>query len=97
MAVGYFEAFSKIWNHCFVEWEERGPTKTFLTDFFEEVSSYGFISANDIVLCLVLGILFTILRYVLTIAVFKVGAYLSRNFCERTGVCSGFSHLPVYF
>ncbi|KAJ7321492.1 Ceramide synthase 1 [Desmophyllum pertusum] len=71
MEVGYLEAFSKIWNHCWIEWEERGPRKTFLTDFINDVSSYGFISAKDILLCLVLGVVFTILRYFLTTAVFK--------------------------
>ena len=80
MAVGFFEAFSKIWDHYFIEWEERGPNKTFLTDFFKELSIYGFISVNDILLCLCLGVLITILRYFLTVAVFKVGVlqdYLS--------------------
>lgn len=75
MATGYFEAFSKIWYHSQVEWKVRGPEKTFLTDFINEVYSYGFISANDIALCLVLGVCFTILRYALTIAVFKVGVH----------------------
>ena len=73
MEVGYLEAFSKIWNHCWIEWEVRGPTKTFLTDFIHEVSDYGFISAKDILICLVLGVAFTILRYFLTEALFKVG------------------------
>lgn len=80
MAVGFFETFIKIWDHCFIEWEERGPNKTFLTDFFKELSIYGFISVNDILLCLCLGVLITILRYFLTVAVFKVGVlqdYLS--------------------
>lgn len=80
MAVGFFEAFIKIWDHCFIEWEERGPNKTFLTDFFKELSIYGFISVNDILLCLCLGVLITILRYFLTVALFKVGVlqdYLS--------------------
>lgn len=73
MEVGYLEAFSKIWNHFWIEWEVRGPTKTFLTDFIHEVSDYGFISAKDILICLVLGVAFTILRYFLTEALFKVG------------------------
>jgi len=73
MEVGYLEAFSKIWNHCWIEWEERGPTKTFVTDFIDEVSSYGFISTKDILICLVLGVAFTVLRYFLTEALFKVG------------------------
>ena len=73
MAVGYLEAFSKIWDHCWIEWNERGPTKTFLTDFINEVSSYGFISAKDIFFCLALGVAFTLLRYFLTAAIFKVG------------------------
>lgn len=72
MEVGYLEAFSKIWDHCWIEWEERGPTKTFLTDFINEISSYGFISVKDILLCLVLGVAFTILRYLLTKVVFEV-------------------------
>ena len=80
MATGYFEALSKIWYHSQVEWKVRGPTKTFLTDFIKEIYSYGFISVNDIVLCLFLGVCFTILRYVLTIAVFKVGMHIL--FCE---------------
>ena len=75
MEVGYSEAFTKIWNHCWIEWQERAPTKTFLTDFINDVCSYGFISAKDILLCLVLGVVFTILRYVLSVAVFKVKNY----------------------
>ena len=67
------EAFSKIWNHCWIEWEVRGPTKTFLTDFIHEISDYGFISTKDILICLLLGVAFTILRYFLTEALFKVG------------------------
>lgn len=73
MEVGYLEAFSKIWNHAWIEWNERGPTKTFLTDFILEISNYGFISAKDILICLLLGVAFTILRYFLTEALFKVG------------------------
>ena len=72
MEVGYLEAFSKIWNYCWIEWEVRGPTKTFLTDFIHEVSNYGFISTKDILICLVLGVAFTVLRYFVTEAFFKV-------------------------
>ncbi|KAJ7321491.1 Ceramide synthase 1 [Desmophyllum pertusum] len=36
MEVGYSEAFTKIWNHCWIEWQERAPTKTFLTDFIND-------------------------------------------------------------
>lgn len=72
MAVGFFEAFVKIWQNCWVEWEKNGPTKTFLTDFINEVSIYGFISTKDVLLTLSLGVFFTILRYLLTVAVFKV-------------------------
>ncbi|XP_074613865.1 ceramide synthase 1-like [Acropora palmata] len=71
MAVGFFEAFVKIWQNCWVEWEKNGPTKTFLTDFMNEVSIYGFISTKDVLLTLSLGVFFTILRYLLTVAVFK--------------------------
>ena len=80
MATGYFEALSKIWYHSQVEWKVRGPKKTFLTDFINEIYSYGFITVNDIVLCLFLGVCFTIVRYALTIAVFKVGMHIL--FCE---------------
>lgn len=80
MAVGYFEAFSKIWEHCLVEWKERGPTRALLTDFIEDFSNYGFITGNDVFLCLVLGVFFTILRYFLTAAAFKVSAYFFWNF-----------------
>lgn len=72
MAVGYFEVFCSIWHHCLIEWKERGPRKTFLKDFTNELSVYGFISVNDILLCLLLGVFFTFLRHVLTVAVFKV-------------------------
>ena len=72
MEVGYLEGFSKIWDHCWIEWNKRGPAKTFLTDFVHELSSYGFISVKDIFFCLVLGVAFTILRYFLTAAIFKV-------------------------
>jgi len=80
MEVGYLEAFSKIWNHCWIEWNERGPTKTFVTDFIQEISNYGFISAKDILICLVLGVAFTILRYFLTAAIFKVSLIKSFHF-----------------
>ena len=62
MEVGYLEAFSKIWDQSWIEWKERGPTKTFLTDFIHEVSSDSSISTKDILICLVLGVAFTILR-----------------------------------
>ena len=78
MEVGYLDAFSKIWNQSLIEWNERGPTKTFLTDFIDEISSYGFISTKDILICLFLGVAFTILRYILTAAFFKVRIF--RNF-----------------
>lgn len=87
MAVGFYEAFVKIWQNCWVEWEKNGPTKTFLTDFLNEVSIYGFISTNDVLLTLSLGVFFTILRYLLTVAVFKVG--VSLNNC-----CRIFSNRP---
>ena len=86
MAVGYFETFGKIWKQCWIEWEERGPTKAFLTDFIKDVSSYSFISANDILLCLILGVFFTILRYFLTEAVFKVRGYFSIFFFSKNRV-----------
>ncbi|KAM7449757.1 Ceramide synthase 1 [Porites harrisoni] len=71
MAVGYFEVFCSIWRHCWIEWKERGPRKTFLKDFINELSVYGFVSVHDILLCLLLGVFFTFLRHVLTVAVFK--------------------------
>ncbi|XP_058943479.1 ceramide synthase 1 [Pocillopora verrucosa] len=71
MEVGYLEVFNKIWHHCGIEWEDRGPTKTFLTDFVNEISSYGFISGEDILLCLILGVAFTILRYLLSTLIFE--------------------------
>ncbi|XP_078360160.1 ceramide synthase 1-like [Oculina patagonica] len=71
MEVGYLEAFSKTWHHCWIEWDVRGPTKTFLTDFIHEISIYGFISAKDILFCLVLGVAFTVLRYFLTAVIYK--------------------------
>ena len=81
MEVGYLEAFSKIWDQSWIEWKERGPTKTFLTDFIHEVSSDSFISTKDILICLVLGVAFTILRCLLTAAFFKVR--ISRNFKHK--------------
>lgn len=72
MEVGYLEVFNKIWHHCGIEWEDRGPKKTFLTDFVNEISSYGFISGEDILLCLILGVAFTILRYLLSTLIFEV-------------------------
>ncbi|KAL9985152.1 hypothetical protein ACROYT_G007522 [Oculina patagonica] len=71
MEVGYLEAFRKIWDHSWIEWDKAGPTKTFLVDFIHELSSYGFISTKDILFCLVLGVAFTVLRYFLTAAIFK--------------------------
>lgn len=72
MAVGYFEAFVKTWRNHWVEWKERGLTKTFLKDFIDNVSTDFYISANDIFLCAVLGIFFTVTRFFLNEAVFKV-------------------------
>ena len=82
MEVGYLAAFSKIWNHCWIEWNERGPTKTFLKDFIQEISSYSFISSKDILICLVLGLAFTILRSFLTAAIFKVSLRIFKNFIK---------------
>ena len=86
MAVGYLEAFSKIYHHFWIEWDVRGPTKTFLTDFINEVSSYSFISVKDILFCLFLGIVFTILRYFLTATIYKVGiasfCFYCKSFCR---------------
>lgn len=72
MAVGYFEAFVKTWRNHWVEWKKRGLTKTFLKDFIDDVSTDFYISANDILLCAVLGIFFTVTRFFLNEAVFKV-------------------------
>ena len=72
MAVGYFEAFVKTWRNHWVEWKKRGLTKTFLKDFIDNVSTDFYISANDILLCVVLGIFFTAARFFLNEAVFKV-------------------------
>ena len=72
MAVGYFEAFVKTLRNHWVEWKKRGLTKTFLKDFIDDVSTDFFISANDILLCAVLGIFFTVARFFLNEAVFKV-------------------------
>ena len=58
----------------------------FLVDFINDVYSYCFVSANDILLCLALGVSFTILRYFLTEAVFKVRV---RFFCSEHA-CSDF-------
>ncbi|CAH3171444.1 unnamed protein product [Porites evermanni] len=71
MALGYFEAFVKTWRNHWVEWKKRGLTKTFLKDFIDDVSTDFYISANDILLCAVLGIFFTVTRFFLNEAVFK--------------------------
>ncbi|RMX59973.1 hypothetical protein pdam_00001078, partial [Pocillopora damicornis] len=72
MEVGYLEAFTKIWEHVHMQWKDGAPRVTFLTDFIEDISSYSYISARDIIVCLFLGVAFTILRYFLTAAAFKV-------------------------
>lgn len=54
-----------------MQWKDGAPRVTFLTDFIEDISSYCYISARDIVVCLFLGVAFTILRYFLTAAAFK--------------------------
>lgn len=95
MEVGYLEAFSKIWNHSLIEWNERRPTKTFLTDFIHEVSTYGFISTKDILICFVLGVAFTILRYILTAAFFKVRIF--KNFKEVQFVSLSFVFSECWF
>ena len=92
MAVGYFEVFCSIWHHCLIEWKERGPRKTFLKDFTNELSVYGFISVNDILLCLLLGVFFTFLRHVLTVAVFKVRFDFN---CLIRGTQRGYSSKPL--
>lgn len=89
MEVGYLEAFSKIYHHFWIEWDVRGPTKTFLSDFINEVSSYGFISAKDILFCLFLGIVFTILRYFLTAAIYKVGIASFLFYCKSVCLSRG--------
>lgn len=72
--VGYFEAFGYMWKGYWTEWKERDlKTDIFLKDFIDDFFTYGFISTNDILLCLFLGFLFTIVRLFLTRAVFKVG------------------------
>lgn len=72
--VGYFEAFGYMWKGYWTEWKERDlKTDIFLKDFIDDFCTYGFISTNDILLCLFLGFLFTIVRFFLTRAVFKVG------------------------
>ena len=72
MEVGYLEAFTKIWEHVHMQWKDGAPRVTFLTDFIEDISSYSYISARDIIVCLFLGVSFTMLRYFLTAAAFKV-------------------------
>ena len=42
--VRYLEAFSKICEHFLIEWKDRAPRLTFLTDFIEEISNFGFIA-----------------------------------------------------
>ena len=97
MEVGFFETFSKIYHHCWLEWETNGPTRTFLLDFINELSIYGFISTYDIFLCVALGVVFTILRYLLNIAVFKVGLYaFFRFFPNRDYKISFRGILAVY-
>ena len=72
--VGYFEAFGYIWKGYWTEWKQRDlKTEIFLKDFIDDFFTYSFISTNDILLCLFLGFLFTIVRFFLTRAVFKVG------------------------
>lgn len=72
MEVGYLEAFTKIWEHVHMQWKDGASRVTFLTDFIEDISSNSYISARDIIVCLFLGVAFTILRYFLTAAAFKV-------------------------
>lgn len=87
MVVGYFEAFVKIWRNHWVEWKTRALTKTFLKDFIADVSTDFFISANDILLCVVLGIFFTAARFFLNEAVFKVSHWyvVSSYFTYKVG------------
>ena len=55
-----------------MQWRDRGPTNAWLQDFLKDLYDYGFMSARDILFCLFLGVVFTILRYILTVAIFKV-------------------------
>ena len=72
--VGYFEAFGYMWKGYLTEWKQRGlKTGICLKDFIDDVFTYSFISTNDILRCLFLGFLFTIVRFFLTRSVFTVG------------------------
>ncbi|KAK3728555.1 hypothetical protein QZH41_011633, partial [Actinostola sp. cb2023] len=71
MASNYFEVFSRIWESVSSQWEDRGPTPTFLQDFIDDLYKHSVIRIEDVILVVVLGVAFTIARYATTTFIFK--------------------------
>jgi len=54
------------WEMLKEEWNERGPTNNFLGDFYEDLAKHGQISQQEILASILVAVLFTIHRHLIT-------------------------------
>ncbi|XP_062512052.1 ceramide synthase 1-like [Corticium candelabrum] len=59
------EAFSNLWSTFWTEYHLRQTERGLISDFVRDLKRYSFWTTNDLLLCLLLALLFTVLRYAL--------------------------------
>lgn len=62
--IGYLQSFQLVWKSCKTEWELRGPSQSdnFLVEFLVELKENLCLQLSDLFCCLLIALLFTIIR-----------------------------------
>ena len=86
-----------IYASCKQEWLERGPTLNFIVDFLRELAEFSYIEKTDIYLVLLVAVITTILRYIVTKSILVVRNYdLTRLFLVYQSLCLRPNQLMCY-
>ena len=70
----FMEMADLSWEMLKEEWNERGPTEHFLSDFQQDVLKYSQITQDDVMAVIFVTFLFTIHRFVLTKLILRVSS-----------------------
>ena len=54
------------WEMLKEEWYERGPTKNFLGDFYQDIAKHGQLTQQEVIAVVIVAVLFTIHRHLFT-------------------------------
>lgn len=73
------EIFILSWGNLKDEWFLRGPTKTFLSDFYRDCKKHNQITQNQVLWIAIIAVLFTVHRYLFTKLFLNVSIYIGEK------------------